>query len=162
MRSLVENQYPSRLRITLYIHNSDSTKDCVYQRKKKSTLSCVTTNIYPINRLRNIAIQNSLTSHFVVANLYQELSSLPSSYLDNDYFVTIIPAFSFTSTYLKQFPCNGFQECVDLFLSFVYLIYRSIPLLPKTKDDLKECVHASNCSVFRPRTKTHVYRFNMI
>ncbi|KAK8806284.1 hypothetical protein WA171_007368 [Blastocystis sp. BT1] len=155
VRSLVENQYPSRLRITLYIHNSDSTKDCVYQRKKKSTLSCVTTNIYPINRLRNIAISNIQTTHFIVfdmdmwpaPNLYQELSSLPSSYLDNDYFVTIIPAFSFTSTYLKQFPCNGFQECVDL----------SIPLLPKTKDDLKECVHASNCSVFRPRTKTHNY-----
>ena len=69
VRSLVENQYPSRLRITLYIHNSDSTKDCVYQRKKKSTLSCVTTNIYPINRLRNIAISNIQTTHFIVFDM---------------------------------------------------------------------------------------------
>lgn len=63
------SQYPNRLRIALYIHNSDPSNDCVYQRKKKTQISCVQTNIYPINRLRNIAISNILTTHFIVFDM---------------------------------------------------------------------------------------------
>lgn len=83
---------------------------------------------------------------FSVASTYQTLLNLPDAYLQNPYFVTIIPAFSFTNTLLKHYPCEGFKECV----------LRAIPLLPETKKDLAHCVKRMKCSIFRPLSRTHV------
>ena len=59
-----ESDFPNRLRLALY----PGKKECVY-RRAASNLKCVEASIYPLNRLRNIAIQNSLTSHFVVFDM---------------------------------------------------------------------------------------------
>lgn len=105
--------------------------ECVFRRGRNNKLKCIHTSIFPINRLRNIAITNVVTTHFVVLDMdmwpacrpllglspvddtYDTLVSLPSSYLQNDYFVTIIPAFSFYDSFLKQFPCDDFERCVE-------------------------------------------------
>lgn len=63
-----ESDFPNRLRLALYITHYPGKKECVY-RKTASDLKCVEAEIYPLNRLRNIAIQNSLTSHFVVFDM---------------------------------------------------------------------------------------------
>lgn len=76
---------------------------------------------YPINRLRNVAINNTLTSHFwltdidiwpacsdckslsSVADLYETLLSLPASLLSEDRQALIVPAYevSYNSKQLK-------------------------------------------------------------
>lgn len=87
-----------------------------------------------------------ISLRFSLESTYQTLLNLPDAYLQNPYFVTIIPAFSFTNTLLKHYPCEGFKECV----------LRAIPLLPETKKDLAHCVKRNKCSIFRPLSRTHV------
>ena len=60
--------FPDRLRLALYITGFPNKTDCVY-RNTTNGLHCVPSTIYPLNRLRNVAIQNSLTSHFVVFDM---------------------------------------------------------------------------------------------
>lgn len=62
------SNFPDRLRLALYITGLPGKTDCVYRRTSRG-LRCVRATIYPLNRLRNIAIQNSLTSHFVVFDM---------------------------------------------------------------------------------------------
>ena len=152
---------PSRVRLLLYIHTS--TNDCI-NKMVETEMKCVQQVVYPINRLRNLAINNILTTHFLlfdmdmwpnsivqsdclVESTYQTLLNLPDSYLQNPYFVTIIPAFSLTSKLLKHHKCNGFKECV----------LRAIPLLPETKPELQKCIKRKRCSPFRPLAETHVF-----
>ena len=74
-------------------------------------------NLYPINKLRNIAISNSPTSHFFMSDMdmwpsygmYDVLVSLPSYLLEDDHFAGIIPAFE-----IEKPACNSIQECVVL------------------------------------------------
>lgn len=67
--SFIEKKnFPKRLRLALYIYDYSNAKDCVYHRVA-GKMECINKKIYPINRLRNIAIQNSLTSHFVVFDM---------------------------------------------------------------------------------------------
>ena len=48
-----------------------------------------------------------------------------------------------------------------LFLSSHGLLYdRAVPLLPRDKQILQECIASSNCTLFRPETRTHVYNNN--
>lgn len=61
------SNYPSRLYLILYIVK-DSSKDCVYSLKGDK-LVCVPQRIYPINRLRNIAVTNVKTSHLIVFDM---------------------------------------------------------------------------------------------
>lgn len=63
-----ESHFPDRLRLALYITHYPGKKDCVYRKAVKG-LKCVEASVYPLNRLRNIAIRNSLTSHFVVFDM---------------------------------------------------------------------------------------------
>lgn len=63
-----KSKFPNRLRLALYIYNYPKHRDCVYHRIN-GKMECKPKTIYPINRLRNIAIQNSLTSHFVVFDM---------------------------------------------------------------------------------------------
>ncbi|OAO15374.1 glycosyltransferase-like protein LARGE2-like protein [Blastocystis sp. ATCC 50177/Nand II] len=145
--------YPQRLRLSLYTHIQPK-KDCVYRPARRG-LRCINRSIYPLNRLRNIAIANVQTTHFVVFDMdmwpaphtYNTLLSLPSSYLDNPFFVTIIPAFSLSPAMLKHYPCSSFEEC----------ILKSIPLMPTSKKTMNRCLKVNNCTIFRPLSKTHNY-----
>ena len=108
--------------------------------------------IYPINRLRNIAIQNTLTTHFLVldmdmwpvASAYHDLVTLPYSMLRNEHLALILPAFSLKKKVIRD--CSSFQDCVE----------KVIPLIPRNKTQLAACVEAEECSTFRPESFTHV------
>ena len=67
-RFIHQSDFPSRLRLELYTVGVSSRPDCVYHIVDGS-LTCSPEVIYPINRLRNIAIQNSITTHFVVFDM---------------------------------------------------------------------------------------------
>mgnify|MGYP002463943313 FL=1 len=65
---LVRNaNFPQRLRLSLYTHLQPK-KDCVYRPARRG-LRCIKRSIYPLNRLRNIAIANVQTTHFVVFDM---------------------------------------------------------------------------------------------
>lgn len=108
--------------------------------------------IYPINRLRNLAIQNTLTTHFLVLDMdmwpvsttYTDLITLPRNILQNEHLALILPAFSLKKKAVKK--CRSFQECVET----------AAPLLPNTKRELQACVEKEECSTFRPESFTHV------
>ena len=63
-----ESDFPNRLRLALYITHYPGKKECVY-RRAASNLKCVEDSIYPLNRLRNIAISNIQTTHFIVFDM---------------------------------------------------------------------------------------------
>ena len=63
-----KGNFPNRLRLALYITNFPGKTDCINLKALRG-LHCKKGDIYPLNRLRNIAIQNSLTSHFVVFDM---------------------------------------------------------------------------------------------
>ena len=173
-KQIAEAAFPSRLRLSLYTHGTSAQPDCVF-KPMRSGLRCVARPFYPINRLRNIAIRGVRTTHFIVfdrdmwparrnrprhsrvAHTYRTLMALPSSYLDNPFIVTIVPAFSISPSLLKHYPCSSFKECVLRFRSSHCVTIRSIPLMPATKQQLIQCANAHNCSVFRPRSRTHVH-----
>lgn len=136
--TLKEKNYPSRLHLILYIVNREKKSDCVY-RYQKGSLVCVEEPAYPLNRLRNIAIQNIRTTHFIVfdmdmwpasgyfslymivENLYDTLLNLPPEYLRSDFVVTIIPAFSLPEYVIKSPKCKNLKSCITL-LSFCFSV----------------------------------------
>ena len=65
---ILDGAFPGRLRITLYIVGISNYPDCVYRFEEGKT-RCIDEKIYPINRLRNIAIRNAVSSHFVVFDM---------------------------------------------------------------------------------------------
>lgn len=83
---------------------------------------------YPINKLRNIALDHVQTTHFWLADmdmwpariiqfillnvvdLYKTLVSLPRSFLARDDTVTIVPAFEYPLP--KDTECNSFTSCI--------------------------------------------------
>ena len=126
------NNFPSRLRLILYIVNHEKNKDCV-NRYRQGSIVCRKESVYPLNRLRNIAITHIKTTHFIVfdmdmwpasnfdsinsiEHLYRTLHSLPQSYLNSPYAVTIIPAFSLPSSIIDSEECKDLRSCIELFM----------------------------------------------
>lgn len=126
-----DSRFPDRVRLTLYIVDVTSKPDCVIVRN--STYGgCFSRTVYPINRLRNIAIAEVTTSHFVlfdmdvwpscdssalsscVADTYSILLHLPKRYYTNPYNVMIIPAFSLSPAVQQTHKCKSFTDCVSL------------------------------------------------
>ena len=76
---------------------------------------------YPINELRNMAIQHAKTSHFFMSdmdmwpsrNAYETLLSLDAHYLQDEYLAVIIPAFEYKKDMTE---CNSFEKCVREFV----------------------------------------------
>ena len=75
--------------------------------------------IYPINRLRNSAIQNIDTTHFLVLDMdmwpvetaYRDMLGLPPFVLRNERLAVIIPAFSLKEEMVNE--CDSLQSCVE-------------------------------------------------
>ncbi|KAK8799440.1 hypothetical protein WA158_005989 [Blastocystis sp. Blastoise] len=97
------------------------------------------TNIYPVNLLRNIAIQHVITTHLWLTdmdmwpafNLYESLITLPASIINDDKMAVIVPAFEYNMT----IPCHSLEECVRvLSVSF-----------PVNKTELIQCVDKEIC-----------------
>ncbi|KAM7454219.1 hypothetical protein BLSTO_05027 [Blastocystis sp. subtype 1] len=118
-RFIRQSHFPNRLRLALYTIGVSNNPDCVYHLVE-SQMKCIPQIVYPLNRLRNIAIENIVTSHFVVFDMdmwpakmvYSTLLSLPQSYFENPYNVMIIPAFSLAESVLNPENCTGLRPCV--------------------------------------------------
>lgn len=67
-RFIRQSHFPNRLRLALYTIGVSNNPDCVYHMVE-GQLKCVPQIVYPLNRLRNIAIENIVTSHFVVFDM---------------------------------------------------------------------------------------------
>lgn len=77
-QALQTSQLPDRLRILVYVHTS--TDDCV-NKVQEGKLVCVEQTVYPINRLRNLAIGNILTTHFILFDMDMWPASTHFSYI---------------------------------------------------------------------------------
>ena len=64
-----QSHFPARLTLTLYIIGVSSNPDCVYTQLADGSVQCEPGPIYPLNRLRNIAIESVSTSHFVLFDM---------------------------------------------------------------------------------------------
>ena len=155
--------------IALFLHpeeaNSFRTRfDSDNFDRRLSILPFIATEpgVYPINKLRNLAIQNSKTNHFWLAdldmwpsgpflsfaspieNLYANILSLPSQYLDDDHLAIIVPAFEVYSS-----SCKSFEECSS----------RVNRQFPQNKRGLLACIRSRRCNTFRPWDQLHDYHF---
>ena len=91
-------------------------------------------SLYPINKLRNVAIQNVRTSHFFMSDmdmwpsysLHDVLQNLPSHILDDDMFAGIIPAFE-----IEKPDCSSLSDCVSKFFSTIPSILDLFPCFPR-------------------------------
>ncbi|KAK8803642.1 hypothetical protein WA158_001336 [Blastocystis sp. Blastoise] len=134
INELMANNYPERLQYEIIVGANYSS--------------------YPINMLRNKAIQHCKTSHFWLTdmdmwpsyNLYDSLNELPFSLLEDKKSAIIVPAFEYP-TIKKQ--CKSFATCAELVDAIV----------PSTKPDLLDCMNATECQIFRPGHRLHNYYF---
>ncbi|KAK8799663.1 hypothetical protein WA158_006211 [Blastocystis sp. Blastoise] len=106
-------------------------------------------DIYPINKLRNIAINKVTTSHFYISDidlwpdvsLYSHLLSLPKKILSDPYQAIIIPAFEV----IPPNHCDSIQQCFD----------NSIYRIPHDLFELNSCIHDNQCDIFKRKILTH-------
>ena len=86
-----EAHFPVRVRLILYIVDVTSKPDCVIVRN--STYGgCFPRTVYPINRLRNLAIADVTTSHFVLFDMDvwpSCHSTVPSSHVADTYSILL-------------------------------------------------------------------------
>ncbi|KAK8818484.1 hypothetical protein WA577_003787 [Blastocystis sp. JDR] len=122
---------------------------------------------YPINRLRNVAINNTLTSHFWLtdidiwpaSDLYETLLSLPASLLSEDRQALIVPAYevSYNSKQLKivdkskGINRNRDGVCTDLEGCF----FKHLFMVPHHKEELLSCLAYGPCDIFKKQQLTH-------
>ena len=115
-KALSSAQLENRVHITLF--TSESNKE------------------YPINKLRNIAIENVKTSHFWLADmdmwpscmsfvyslflvgLREALMDLPREQLEREDLAVIVPAFELSSGR----NCGSFEVCGKMYFTFLYYI----------------------------------------
>ena len=128
---------------------------------------------YPIIALRNIAINNTKTSHFFVCDMdfwpscISLSSKLISSWIiwDHHYSTRL-----HNERWLARYYCSWiwvFEEerrmffiselCWTVCLKSWVLWLRIIPSIPQTKNDLKKCIIAKNCTTFKPSLPVHVW-----
>ena len=130
---ICHSHFPKRLRLVLYTTGISSRPDCV-NRMMHGQLRCVPQFIYPFNRLRNMAIENTVTSHFVVFDMdmwpasyfmlliycvemvYSSLMNLPQSYFENPYNAMIIPSIFLSQTMRYHLNCTDLKTCVEKFI----------------------------------------------
>lgn len=118
--------YCSPISIALYIKKNDWEKYMTIKsemglEERVSIALYLQTNssLYPINALRNLAIQNVHTSHFFMSDmdmwpsfsLHDVLQGLPSYILNDDMFAGIIPAFE-----IEKPSCSSLADCVSKFV----------------------------------------------
>ena len=115
---------------------------------------------YPINALRNKAIEPITTSHWYfsdmdnwpsrpfslspsyLAGLYDALLRLPRSALEDDKLIIIVPAYQ-----IKMSPCDTFQQCVSMFPLFPFFP----PATPRTsRRPRASCAPASPTIAAKP------------
>lgn len=117
-----------------------------------------TNGLFPLNYLRNVAINNTITSHYIVidsgtvldSSLFQTFQVLPPTVLDPSTAI-ILPLFFTSSVPAKG--CRDDETCVAEFSLHSVIIPRQRKLLPKTKQRIREQVAAKKLQM---RRGTHV------
>lgn len=107
---------------------------------------------FPINTLRNRAIDNVKTTHFWLTDMdvwpsfgsYDAIMNLPREFFADPKNAGIVPVFQ-----MRRRRCRTFQECIDFFKS----------TLPDTKAELATCRQQKRCETFRPGQRLHDYYF---
>lgn len=117
-----------------------------------------------MNRLRNIAINNIETSHFLyndidfmvsgngkgikwlVDQLYEKLMMIPESFMNQEKQAIIVPAFE----YLPKMQVSQRE--------FASVLRRYMPNVPKNKSSLAICLNlgSKECTIFRDKAHLHV------
>ena len=101
-----QRDYPTRLSVVLYLVRNGTEAS----------------RVFPINQLRNIGIRNSRSTHYIVFDMdawpnrevYSSLVSLPTSILNNDQSLVVVPIFFFDlGVFLTN--CREFSSCVKLY-----------------------------------------------
>ena len=148
-----KGNFPPRILFTLYVVVTPS-QDCIFKKTSIGTIDCVRNKIYPLNRLRNIAIKRVQTTHFIVLDMdtwpslwtYDEIMKLPKDYLQNENFVTILPVFSFDPSYVDGNRLSSLEKSVET----------AISRIPSTKAKLVKDFEKGRFTIFRPHSLTHV------
>ena len=171
----------SNIRIVLYIvddrHPIQPNDNCIYHdyvrifqctddqnTTEGVSLVCDRFNasIYPINTLRNLAINFIDTSHFLnldmdlwpscyldngvspVDGLYEGLSLISTFLLNQDRIAFVLPAFQFTPK--KRAICKEVENCFNSLSRY----------LPKDKPSLLRCMRNKVCQIANGFLPTHV------
>ena len=101
-----QRDYPTRLSVVLYLVRNGTEAS----------------RVFPINQLRNTGIRNSRSTHYIVFDMdawpnrevYSSLVSLPTSILNNDQSLVVVPIFFFDlGVFLTN--CREFSSCVKLY-----------------------------------------------
>ncbi|KAK8790276.1 hypothetical protein WA588_000438 [Blastocystis sp. NMH] len=107
-----------------------------------------------VNKLRNLAIRATSTTHFLTLdmdmwpspNLFAELMALPREILDSNSTAVIVPAM-FLNSNLVLPRCEKVLECAIL----------SEELFPANKTDLLTCLQERRCSTMKAKGIQHRY-----
>ncbi|KAK8799970.1 hypothetical protein WA588_002790, partial [Blastocystis sp. NMH] len=109
---------------------------------------------FPVNYLRNLAIRNIRTTHFLVmdmdlrltTNTYDEVMRLPKQLLKSQNSVFILPVFFYNHTLILN-NCNSIDECAALANEYQ----------PENKAELVACLYQKNCISNKRLVRTHMY-----
>ena len=147
VQSILEMDLPSRIRIVVY-GVKKSNPD--YKR-------------FPVNKLRNLAIVNIVTTHLLIfdmdmwpiripllfpsflASLYSKIMKIPKNILDSSTAAIIVPSF-FLNKDLVLSQCKGLMNCAML----------SERLFPLNRTSLLKCIQKETCLYHKTGTVTHV------
>ena len=131
-------------------------------------------NDFPVNLLRNIAIKNVRTTHFLVtdmdlwpirkscvmelevASAYQRLLRLPKKVLLSNRSAVIVPSIFAAKKERILKKCETLEECAVAWRRRERMRSRSDRFFPKTKAELVSCFDAGKCSMRKESRDTHV------
>ena len=131
-------------------------------------------NDFPVNLLRNIAIKNVRTTHFLVtdmdlwpirkscvmesevASAYQRLLRLPKKLLLSNRSAVIVPSIFAAKKERILKKCETLEECAVAWRLVERMRSRSDRFFPKTKAELVSCFDAGKCSMRKEIRDTHV------
>ena len=110
-------------------------------------------SLFPINKLRNMAVEAVKTPYYMLIDIDMLPSSLLEDYITymitkvylSDRLVIIIPSFVY------QYTKN-----IDNLRSVLNQVY---PSIPTTKDILLQCMDSSQCNIYRLNDSTHLYLY---
>ena len=130
-------------------------------------------SVFPINKLRNIGIRATRTTHYAVVDfdiwpagtsallsspvesLFDSMMALDPKILNNDNVAVIIPVFFFDlGSILPQ--CTSLSSCIHLYPSNGRFIHSGEQLFPKDRVHLLACLRSRMCAMDKVNVLTHV------
>lgn len=128
---------------------------------------------FPVNYLRNLAIQNIRTTHFLitdmdlrlsgvqqvvgwqVVNAYDEFMRIPRFLLESYHSAVILPIFFYNHTVILNY-CDSIEQCDELWVPSESLMCSTSYYQPENKAELVACMQQSLCFSNKRLLRTHV------